>query len=188
MSVPIQNSFQMSHCSQFLKLKDALGAVRPQCSPFCPWMPCATWGLGLKTKKHPHKLSSTTATFWNQIFQVSRRTWSRNTAPDSSAFSPVTRHKNYCALCQCTNCYKGVDSTEEGQTVYLGSPSTCLDPHFPFLALLHCTKKKSLSLLLGQTSYNIHGMKLCFSRMEKYVKNAWVSGPDKMLKGWNSKC
>jgi hypothetical protein len=47
-----------------------------------------------------------------------------------------------------------VDSTEEGQTVYLGSLSTCLDPHFPFLALLHCAKK-SFSLLLGQTSYSL---------------------------------
>ena len=36
---------------------------------------------------------------------------------------------------------KGVDSTKEGQTVYLGSASTCLDHHFPFLALLRCTKK-----------------------------------------------
>ena len=38
------------HCSQFLKLKDTLRAVCPQCSPFHPWTPCATWGLGLKTK------------------------------------------------------------------------------------------------------------------------------------------
>jgi hypothetical protein len=34
----------------------------------------------------------------------------------------------------------------------MGSPSTCLDLHFPFLALLRCAKK-SLSLLLGQTTY-----------------------------------
>jgi hypothetical protein len=32
-----------SHCSQFLQLKDALPAVRPQLSPFRPWKPCATW-------------------------------------------------------------------------------------------------------------------------------------------------
>jgi len=24
--------------------------------------------------------------------------------------------------------------------------------------------------------------------IQKYVKNAWVSGPDKTLKGWYSKC
>ena len=60
---------------------------------------CTTWRLGPKTKQHPHKLSSTTATFWNQTFRVSHRTWSRNAAPDSSAFSPVTRHKNYYSLC-----------------------------------------------------------------------------------------
>ena len=47
----------------------------------------------LKTKQHPHKLSSTIATFRNQTFRVSRRTWSRNAAPDLPAFSPVTRHK-----------------------------------------------------------------------------------------------
>jgi hypothetical protein len=50
-------------------------------------------------------------------------------------------------------CFPRADSSEEGQTVYQGSPSTCLDPHFPFLALLCCAKKKSFSLLLGQTSY-----------------------------------
>ena len=91
---------------------------------------CHLWGLGLKTKQQPHKLSSTTATFRNQIFRVSHRTWSRNSAPDSSAFSPVTRRKNYYALCQRTDCYKG-------------SPSTCLDPQFPFLALPRCAKNHS---------------------------------------------
>jgi len=87
------------YCSQFLKLKDALRAVCPQRTHFRPWGPCATWGLGLKIKQHSHKLSSTTAKFRNQIFRVSRRAWSRNAAPDSSEFSPVTRHKNYYALC-----------------------------------------------------------------------------------------
>ena len=67
------------HCSHFLQLKGALRAVRPQRSPFRSWTPCATWRLGLKTQQHPHKLSSTTATFRNQTFRVSRRTWSRKT-------------------------------------------------------------------------------------------------------------
>jgi len=109
----------------------------------------------MKTKQHPHKLSSTTATFRNQIFRVSRRTQSRNAAPNSSAFSPMTRHKNYYALSYRTDCYKGADSTEEGPTVYVGSPSTCLDSHFPFLAVLGCAKI-SLALLWGQTMYKCH--------------------------------
>ena len=74
------------HCSRFLKLKDDQCTVRPQHSPCCPWTPCATWGLGLKIKQHPLKLSSRTAKFQNPIFQVLRRTWSHNAAPHSSAF------------------------------------------------------------------------------------------------------
>ena len=153
MLIPIQNSLHTSHivlsswswrtpCALFVlnALPSVLGT------------PCTTWGLGMKTKQHPHKLSSTTATFRNQIFQVSRRTWSHNAAPDSSAFSPVTRHKNYYALSYRTDSYKGADSTKEGPTVYVGFPYTCLDSHFPFLAVLGCAKK-SLTLLLGQTSY-----------------------------------
>ena len=85
---PEQSSHE-PHCSQFLKLKDAVGAVSPQRTPFCSWKPCDTWRLGLKTKQNPNKLSSTTATFRNQIFRVSRRSWSRNAAPNTSAFSPI---------------------------------------------------------------------------------------------------
>jgi len=85
------------HSSQFLKFKDALRAVHPQRCPFRPWTPCATWRLGMKTKQHPHKLSSTTARFRNQTFRVSRRTWSRNAAPESSAFSPVTKTTTHFA-------------------------------------------------------------------------------------------
>ena len=55
-----------------------------------------TWA---EDKTASHKLSSKTVTFRNQIFPVSRRTWSCNAAPDSSAFLPATRHKNYYALC-----------------------------------------------------------------------------------------
>jgi len=81
-----------------LEVEGPLRAVR-QRSPFRPWTPCAIWGLGLKTKQHPHKLSLTTAKFRNQISRVLRRTWSRKAAPDSFVFLTVTRYKNYNALC-----------------------------------------------------------------------------------------
>ena len=38
-----RTAFTEPHCSQFLKMKDAVSAVRPQHSPFRPWTPCATW-------------------------------------------------------------------------------------------------------------------------------------------------
>jgi len=42
----------------------------------------------LNTKQRPHKLSSTSATFRNQTFRVSRRIQLRNAVPHCSAFSP----------------------------------------------------------------------------------------------------
>lgn len=36
--------------------------------------------------------------------------------------------------------------------------------------------------------YNVHGSNSGLGHMEKYVKCAQVSGPNKMLKGWNSIC
>jgi len=147
MLVPIQNSLHASH----IVLSSEVEGRLARCSSSMLSLPSLNALCHLRTKQHPHKLSLTTAMFRNQIFWVSRRTWSRNAAPDSSAFSPMTRHKHYYALCERTDCYKGADSTEEGQTVYLGSSSTCLDPPLSFPGL-HCPKK-SFSLLLGQTSY-----------------------------------
>jgi len=36
--------------------------------------------------------------------------------------------------------------------------------------------------------YNVHGLNSGLGHMEKYVKNARVSEPDKTLRGWKSKC
>jgi len=36
--------------------------------------------------------------------------------------------------------------------------------------------------------YNVHDLNSGLGHMEKYVKNAYISGPNKMQKGWNSNC
>jgi hypothetical protein len=56
----------------------------------------------------------------------------------------------------------------------VGSPSTCLDSHFPFLAVLGCAKK-SLALLLGQTMYSESEMlALCYVIKLKTPELPWM--------------
>ena len=69
-----RTAFTRTTLFSVLEVKDALRAVLPQRSTFRLWKPYDTWRLGMKKKQHPHKLSSTTATFQNQIFRVSLRT------------------------------------------------------------------------------------------------------------------
>jgi hypothetical protein len=68
-----------------------------RCSCSTPSLPSLKALCHLKTKQHPHKLSSTTATFRNQIFRVSRRIY-RVTLLQTPAFSPATIHKNYYTI------------------------------------------------------------------------------------------
>jgi len=66
-----------------------------------------------------------------------------------------------------------------GLTLRSPSPSKAWAP--PTFCMAHIPAQ--LGFIDSCMYYNIHGLKLCFSRKEKHVKNAWVSGPDKMLKG-----
>ena len=127
----------------------------PSLNAFCH---LRTWA---EERQHPHKLSSTTAMLWNQIFRVSCRTSSRNAAPDSSAFSPVTRHKNYYALCQCTDCYKGADSTEEGQTTWVPPPLASTPT---FLSWPFCTAQKNHSHYFWERPCNHPGISIVFTQ------------------------
>jgi len=107
--------------------------------------------LGMKTKQHPHKLSSTTAKFRNQVFRVSRRTQSRDAAPGSSAFSHVTRHKTTMHFANVPTATKARTPLRKVK-LYTSVPSPPAMTN-TFLSWTVCAAQKSFSLLLGQTKY-----------------------------------
>jgi hypothetical protein len=71
---------------------------------------------------------------------LKRRSLSRTAFTRATLFS-VLEVEGRPARCSSSTLNKGADSTEESPTVYVGSPSTCLDFHFPFLAVVGCAKK-----------------------------------------------
>jgi len=107
--------------------------------------------LGIKTKQHPHKLSSTTAKFRNQVFRVHAELNRVTLLQTPLHFRPWQRIKLLWIFIMYGLLPRRRINWGRSK-FYLGSLFTCLDPHFPFVARMRCAKK-SFSLLLGQTAY-----------------------------------
>jgi len=146
---PEQHSHE-PHCSQFLKLMDALRAVHPQRSPSVLERLVQPEDLGWRQNSIPiscpQQLQSFGTRFSEFRAEINRLTLLLCIFACAKTQKLLRTLLTY-RLLHRRGLNLGRSNCMPGFRLHL--PWT---PYFPFLALLRCAKKKPFSLLLGQTT------------------------------------